>query len=206
VAGDGPIVSVASILETLARAVLFLGVTVGLGQYLSGPIVHLASRLQRGILLIFGLALCFTLAYAAELVGLAGIVGAFAAGVMLDPRGEGVRTPEDQATLSELIQPLSTLFVPLFFVLMGMKVDLASVADMGILRLGALLLLSAIAGKLIAALGAMGGEVNRMAVGIGMIPRGEVGLIFAGVVSGLTLKNERSFPRGFSLPLWSWSW
>jgi Kef-type K+ transport system membrane component KefB len=70
----------------LLRAVLFLGITVGLGPLLAGPIVRLAARTgQPGILLVFGLALCFMLAFAAELVGLAGIIGAFAAGLLLDP-------------------------------------------------------------------------------------------------------------------------
>ena len=195
--GGGSGVSVASILGILARAILFLGVTIGLGRYLTAPLVRLASWTgQRGILLVFGLTLCFTLAFAAELVGLAGIIGAFAAGVMLDPYGEGVRTPEDQATLSELMHPLSALFVPLFFVLIGMKVALGNIADPAILLLGTMLVVTAIAGKLVAALGVLQGGVDRLAVGIGMVPRGEVGLVFAGIGSTLSLKGEAVISPG----------
>ncbi|HWT81358.1 MAG TPA: cation:proton antiporter, partial [Candidatus Methylomirabilis sp.] len=153
-ASGGSGVSVVLILGILVRAILFLGVTIGLGRYLTAPFVRLASWTgEPGILLVFGLALCFSLAFAAELVGLAGIIGAFAAGVMLDPYGEGVRTPEDQATLSELMHPLATLFVPLFFVLIGMKVALGNIADPAILLLGTMLVVAALAGKLLATLG-----------------------------------------------------
>jgi Kef-type K+ transport system membrane component KefB len=196
-ASGGSGLSVASILGILARGVLFLGVTIGLGRFLTAPMVRLASWTgQRGILLVFGLTLCFTLAFAAEIVGLAGIIGAFAAGVMLDPYGEGVRAPEDQATLSELMHPLSSLFVPLFFVLMGMKVELGNIADPTILLLGTMLVVTAIAGKLVAALGVLKGGVNRLAVGIGMVPRGEVGLVFAGIGSALRLKGEAIITPG----------
>jgi Kef-type K+ transport system membrane component KefB len=196
-ASGGSGMSVVSILWILVRAVLFLGVTIGLGRFLSAPIVRLASWTgQRGILLVFGLSLCFTLAFAAEMVGLAGIIGAFAAGVMLDPYGEGVRAPGDQGTLAELMHPLSTVFVPLFFVLIGMKVALGNMADPTILLLGAMLVVSAFAGKLLAALGVLEGGVNRLAVGIGMVPRGEVGLVFAGIGSSLSLKGEAVISPG----------
>ncbi len=196
-ANGGSGMSVVSILWILVRAILFLGVTIGLGRFLSAPMVRLASWTeQRGILLVFGLTLCFTLALVAEMVGLAGIIGAFAAGVMLDPYGEGVRAPEDEASLSELMHPLSTLFVPLFFVLIGMKVALGNIADPTILLLGTVLVVSAFAGKLLAGLGVLKGGVNRLAVGIGMVPRGEVGLVFAGIGSSLSLKGEAIISPG----------
>jgi Kef-type K+ transport system membrane component KefB len=176
------------VLGILSRAVLFLGVTIGLGRFCAGPIVRLAAWTgQRGFLLVLGLALCFSLAYAAERVGLAGIIGAFAAGVLLDPYGKGVRTPADVATLSELMHPLGMFFVPLFFVMMGLQVDLGNLANRAILLLGAGLVGSALIGKLVAPLGVVGGGVNRLAIGMGMVPRGEVGLIFAGVGSSLML-------------------
>jgi Na+:H+ antiporter len=173
------------------KAVAFLGVTVGLGHYVSGPIVRLAARTgQRGILLVFGLALCFTLAFVAERLGLAGIVGAFAAGLLLDPYGEGVRTRAEEATLSELLHPLSSLFVPLFFVLMGIQVDLGSLVTPDSVAFGGVLMLVAVAGKLACAAGVVGRGINRLAVGIGMVPRGEVGLIFAGIGAALTLDGQ----------------
>src|SRR5262249_26223980 len=92
------------IFAVIWEGVLFLGITVFAGHFLAGPIVRLAARTgEHGIILIFGLALCFTLAFIAEWIGLADIIGAFAAGLMLDPYGQGVRTKEEEATLSELV-------------------------------------------------------------------------------------------------------
>ena len=189
--------SVMAIGGILLRAVLFLGITVGLGQLLSNHIVRWVARTGKpDILLVIGLSLCFILAYAAELIGLAGIIGAFAAGLMLDPYGQGVRTREEEAALSELMHPLSALFVPLFFVLMGIQVDVTSLANPEVIALGAVLMVCALAGKLICGLGVVGGGVNRLAIGIGMIPRGEVGLIFAGIGVRLTLGDKPLLTQG----------
>jgi Kef-type K+ transport system membrane component KefB len=153
--------------------------------------VRLAARTgHREIMLVLGLALCFTLAFVAEQVGLAGIIGAFAAGLFLDPYGSGVRTREEDATLTELLHPLSSLFVPLFFVLMGIQVDVGSLTSLPVLGFGLVLILCAFVGKLACALGVFGGGVSRLAVAIGMIPRGEVGLIFAGIGTTLTLADQ----------------
>jgi Kef-type K+ transport system membrane component KefB len=137
------------------------------------------------MLLIFGIALCFMGAYIAERIGLADIIGAFAAGVFLDPYGVDIRAKTADVTLRELLSPLSDVFVPLFFVLMGLQVDLRSLAEPSALGLGALLIVGDIAGKLLCGVGVVGRGINRLAVGIGMIPRGEVGLIFAGIGASL---------------------
>jgi Kef-type K+ transport system membrane component KefB len=173
------------------RAVLFLGLTVALGHMLSNPIVRLVARTGHPeMMLVVGLGLCFTLAFAAELVGLADIIGAFAAGLLLDPYGTGVRTREEDATLTELLHPLSSFLVPLFFVLMGLKVELGSLANPTTLGFGGILLLCALAGKLACAFGVLEHGLNRLAVAIGMVPRGEVGLIFAGIGTRLTLEGQ----------------
>jgi len=179
------------VIGIVLKATLFLGATIGLGHRLSGPIVRLAGRTgQPGIFLVVGLAICFSLAFAAELIGLAGIIGAFAAGLLLDPYGEGVRARDEEATLSELLHPLSSLLVPLFFVLMGIQVDLASVANRESLGFGTMLILVAVVGKLACAAGVIGRGVNRLFVAVGMIPRGEVGLIFAGIGASLTVGGQ----------------
>ena len=173
------------------KAVGFLGITVLLGHFLSAKIVGVvAGKDEHGMLLILGITLCFMGAYIAEVIGLADIIGAFAAGVFLDPYGVGIRTKTARVTLRELLTPLSDLFVPLFFVLMGLQVDLVSLADPSALGLGALLIVGAIAGKLICGFGVIGRGVNRLAVGIGMIPRGEVGLIFAGIGASLAIAGQ----------------
>jgi Kef-type K+ transport system membrane component KefB len=173
------------------RGLLFLGTAAVLGHFLSHPFLRLAARTGHPeVMLVLGLGLCFTLAYMAELIGLAGIIGAFAAGVLLDPYGTGVRTREEDATLAELLHPLSSLFVPLFFVLMGVQVDLKGLASFTVLSFGVILILCALAGKLACAVGPLERGTNRLAVGIGMIPRGEVGLIFAGIGARLTFEGQ----------------
>jgi Kef-type K+ transport system membrane component KefB len=127
---------------------------------------------------------------------LAGIIGAFAAGLMLDPYGKGVRVREEKATLSELLHPLSSLFVPLFFVLIGIQVHLGSLASPVVFGFGIVLTICALVGKLACALGVVGRGVNRLAVAIGMIPRGEVGLIFAGIGTSLTIGGEPVLSQG----------
>lgn len=188
--GAGGISSV-TVIGILLRAIVFLGITVGVGHFFSGQILRFAAWTRRhGMLLIFALALCFTLAYIAEKLGLADIIGAFAAGLMLDPYGKGVRTRQEEAALSELLQPLSQIFVPLFFVLMGTHVHLKTASGFIVLGFGLVLIVSALVGKLACALGVTRPGVNRLAVGIGMIPRGEVGLIFAGIGTSMTLRGQ----------------
>jgi Kef-type K+ transport system membrane component KefB len=190
-AAGGAALSGAAIVGILLRAILFLGLTVTLGHFLSSPIVRVAARTGHPeVMLVLGLALCFTLAFVAEQVGLADIIGAFAAGLLLDPYGRGVRTREEDATLAELLHPLSSLFVPLFFVVMGLQVDLGSLASLSALGFGLVLILCAFAGKLACAVGVRGRGVSRLAVAIGMMPRGEVGLIFAGIGTTLTLAGQ----------------
>jgi Kef-type K+ transport system membrane component KefB len=190
-AAGGEALSGAAIGGILLRALLFLGISVGLGHFLSNPLVRVVARTGHPeVMLVLGLALCFTLAFVAERVGLADIIGAFAAGLLLDPYGRGVRTRQEDATLAELLHPLSSLFVPLFFVVMGIQVDLGSLANLPALGFGLVLILCAFAGKLACALGVLTGGVSRLAVAIGMIPRGEVGLIFAGIGTTVTLAGQ----------------
>jgi Kef-type K+ transport system membrane component KefB len=190
-AGSGPALTGGAIALIVVRAAVFLGASAAIGHFFSGPIVRLIGRLGHPeMLLVVGLSLCFTLAFVAEAIGLAAIVGAFAAGLLLDPYGRGVRTHEETATLAELVHPIAALFVPLFFVLMGIQVDLLALTTAPSMGLGAILVAAAIAGKLACALGVLDRGVDRLAVAVGMIPRGEVGLIFAGIGTSLTLDGR----------------
>jgi len=167
----------------LAKALLFLGGALVLGVAVSPRLFALAGRLRgSGLLLTTALVFCFVLAYLASAVGLAAIVGAYAAGLVLEA---------DKRRLAELVRPIGTLLVPVFFVLMGMRVELGSFAHPDVLGLALLLTLAAIAGKQACALGGLGAALDRLSIGIGMIPRGEVGLIFANLGLSLTLHGER---------------
>jgi Na+:H+ antiporter len=172
----------------VAKAVLFLGLALALGQVVSPRLFGFASRLHgRGVLLATALVFCFALSYVAALIGLAAIVGAYAAGLILEDVHYRPFTERGERELEELLQPIGTFLVPLFFVLMGMRVDLTAFAHSEILGLAALLTVAAIAGKQACALGALGGKLDRLTIGLGMIPRGEVGLIFANIGLGLTI-------------------
>jgi Kef-type K+ transport system membrane component KefB len=138
-----------------------------------------------------GLALCFLLSWVADLIGLAPIVGAFAAGLLLEDVHYRDFTDRGEHTLEELVHPISSFLVPIFFVLMGMRTDLRAFAQPGVLGLAAALTVAAIVGKQVCGLGVVGSSVDRVTVGIGMIPRGEVGLIFANKGLELVAGGER---------------
>jgi Kef-type K+ transport system membrane component KefB len=89
--------------------------------------------------------------------------------------------------LEEMLHPISTILVPVFFVMMGMRVQLGAFARRDVLLLAGLLTAAAVIGKQACSLGVTGRGLDRLSIGIGMIPRGEVGLIFAGIGATLTL-------------------
>ncbi|HTG86481.1 MAG TPA: cation:proton antiporter, partial [Pyrinomonadaceae bacterium] len=103
----------------------------------------------------------------------------------------------NERDLGDLLQPVSTVLVPIFFVLMGLKVDLRLFARVELLGLATALTVAAIVGKQICSLGVVERGVNRLAIGLGMIPRGEVGLIFAGIGATLMLPTA----SGVSAPV-----
>ena len=190
-ADQGVPIAVGAIAFVFLKAIGFLGSALVLGATLSPRLFNLAARLRgRGILLTTALVFCFVLSYLASVIGLAPIVGAYAAGLILEDLHWREFTARGEHGLEELVQPVATLLVPVFFVLMGMRVELAAFARVEVLGLAALLTLAAVIGKQACSLGAYGG-LDRLSVGIGMIPRGEVGLIFAGIGLTLTVGGER---------------
>jgi Kef-type K+ transport system membrane component KefB len=199
-AAQGAPFSVWSVARITAAALAFLLGALALGVFVAPRLFSTASLLQgRGVLITVSLSLCFALAWASSFIGLAPIVGAFAAGLILedvhfkDFAGRGERSLED------LIRPISDFLVPIFFVLMGLRTDLGAFSSGGSLELAAALIVVAIIGKQACALGVLMPGVDRLTVGIGMIPRGEVGLIFAGVGAGLTLDGTPVIgPSSFS--------
>ncbi|MCS7466356.1 cation:proton antiporter [Stieleria sp. ICT_E10.1] len=143
----------------------------------------------RHLKLLFPLALAFLLAWVAGIIGLAPIVGAFAAGLIL--REDHFKF-DSQHSMEGLIAPLEKIFAPIFFVLMGMQVDLRSFTDINTLWLALGLSVVAIVGKL--ACGIVSGRgADRWTIGLGMIPRGEVGLIFASIGRGFGVLSGSLF-------------
>lgn len=190
-AGGGGI-SGMEILFIVAKAVAFFVGAIGIGLYVSPRLFHLASKLRgSGLLLATSIMFCFFLSYLATLIGLAPIVGAFSAGLILDEVHYQDFLDRGEHTIDELIAPIAYFLVPIFFVLMGIRVDLATFGQVEILGLAAALTAAAIIGKQLCSLGVVQRGLNRLAVGIGMIPRGEVGLIFAGIGTTLFVDGER---------------
>jgi Kef-type K+ transport system membrane component KefB len=189
-AGSGGL-SALGVALIVIKAAGFLVLALVLGHHLAPRMFWLASRLQgRGVLLAVALAFCFGLSWLANLIGLAPIVGAFAAGLILEEVHYRELVDKGEHPLEHLVQPVAAFLVPVFFVLMGLRTDLRSFAQPGVLGLAAALTLAAIVGKQICSLGVFGVNADRLTVGLGMIPRGEVGLIFASIGRELRLHGQ----------------
>ncbi len=190
-ADRGGTLGIGSVGIIFLKAALFLAGSIGLGAMISPHLFRIASLLRaRGVLLAVGLAFCFLFAGLAAALGLAPIVGAFAAGLVLEETHSHAFVLRGEPGLDRLVEPVASFLVPVFFVLMGMRTDLSAFGRPGILALAAALTAAAIIGKQACSAGVLGKNLNRFAVGLGMIPRGEVGLIFANVGLGLTSQGR----------------
>lgn len=193
--GSGGGVGFGDILWIIFKAALFLALAVIVGRYWSSRVFHYAARLRvPGAMLTLCICFCFAVATISGLVGLAPIVGAFAAGVVLEEVHYRPFTMRGERRIQELLYPINTLIVPVFFVLMGLRVDLRSFASPTVLGFAALITVAAIVGKQVCGLGVLEKGVDRLVIGVGMIPRGEVGLIFAGMGSTLLLNGQPILP------------
>jgi Kef-type K+ transport system membrane component KefB len=173
-----------------AKAVLFLLLALTLGHFVVPQILRGLGKLtSKGILLTFAAFFCLSLSWIATKVGLAAIVGAFAAGLILDEVHYQPKAQRRDRSLQDLVQPVSSVLVPIFFVLMGLKVDLRQLVHVDVLGFAAGLTVAAIIGKQICSLGVIQRRIDRLTIGLGMMPRGEVGLIFAGIGSTLMLPS-----------------
>jgi Kef-type K+ transport system membrane component KefB len=186
-AATGTALGAGAIVMIVAKAVLFLVGALVVGSYLSPRVFRGALALKsKGIVLSLALAFCFGLSWLALLAGLAPIVGAFAAGLVLEEAHFEGHVKRGEHHLHESLQPLMVLLVPVFFVRMGMMVDLRSMLDGRVIVLALLLTVAAILGKLACAIPVPKG-MSGLTVGLGMMPRGEVGLIFAAIGAQLVL-------------------
>lgn len=183
-AGEGGGADVGDVAWIAVQALAFVGFVAWLGTHATRQFsVHLErlnDALPLPVPLNVALILMLGLAASASIIGLAGIIGAFLAGMVLAESRE-------RFDLERQTRPIYEFLVPFFFVFTGSQVDLAAFRDTGVVGLAAAITAIAIVSKLAGAGGAMWGSGARgMAiVGIGMVPRGEVGLIVAGL--GLSL-------------------
>ena len=188
-------VNIYNITFTIVSASLFLIATISLGPFFIRSFVKLFHRLDIIEAKMFvSYLFVMVMAWVANLSGLATIIGAFAAGLILHDTyfehwNEGENCP---VTIKDLIMPLEVILVPIFFVLMGLQVKLETFLEIDVVLLAAGLLVAAILGKLFSGFGAFKSK-NRLAIGVGMMPRGEVGLIFAAIGKSLGVLNDELF-------------
>jgi len=180
----------ADILLIVAKALVFLAAALGAGSFLSPRLFRRALALRStGVVQALALSFCFGLSALALLAGLAPIVGAFAAGLVLEESHFEEHRRRGEPALHHSLAALTGLLVPVFFVRMGMLVDVSSFLKPSVISFALLLTVAAALGKWVCGL-VVPGEVGRWPVAFGMMPRGEVGLIFAGIGAQLVL-NER---------------
>jgi Kef-type K+ transport system membrane component KefB len=170
---SGRAVSVGGVALTSAIAVGFIVVALVLGNLFVPPFFRFVDRVEAsGTLGIAALAFAFLMAALAAMAGSATIIGAFAAGLVLHNTPQ--RSRIDSATTS-----LGHFFVPIFFAVVGAAVELGTLANLHALAIGGALVGVGIAGKVIAGFGPFWFKGRKLLIGVAMIPRGEVGLIFA---------------------------
>jgi Kef-type K+ transport system membrane component KefB len=176
------------IVALVAKTIGFLVLAMVLGVRLTPTWFHQAARLRTGgALLAVGLCFCFFLSWAASAIGLAALVGAFAAGLVLEDTHSSIFVQQGQRPLGELLQPMTSFLVPVFFVLVGFRMNIGAFRDPAVLAFAVALTIAAVVGKLSCAIGVLNAGVRRLSVAVGMIPRGEVTLVFAALGSTLRI-------------------
>lgn len=185
-----------AVLQILGLSTLFILAVMYAGPYVLRTLIAMMHGLQTHEAKIFvTFIFVMGLAWFADLVGLATIIGAFAAGLIMNDdyfRGWKSDPQYGRETIKSLMDPLEAILVPIFFVLIGLQVKLESFLSVEVWLFASGLTVAAIIGKLVCGLVA-GKGLNRFAIGIGMMPRGEVGLIFASIGKGLGVIDSQLF-------------
>ncbi|MCC6263093.1 MAG: cation:proton antiporter [Bryobacterales bacterium] len=184
-------VNYSEVAAIVGKAVIFLAAALIAGRFIHIRLLSFGKRFKAsGVPLALAMSHCFFWAGLAGVIGLAPIVGAFAAGLVLEESDYREFISRGGDTIERLIHPISSVLVPIFFVMMGLRVDLSVFADPVVLLEAAGITVVAIVGKQMCSLGVIEKGLNRLVIGIGMIPRGEVGLIFTGIGATLMVNGE----------------
>jgi Kef-type K+ transport system membrane component KefB len=183
-------VDVLNVIYLIVSATVFLVGAILLGKFFNKTFVAIADLLQtRGNLIIPAFIFAFFMAFIGNAIHLEAILGAFAAGLVLDET-------DKRKELDEQVKPIADIFVPIFFVTVGARVDLGVLNPIvpenreGLI-IASFLIVVAIIGKIVTGWAVFGQPgINRLAIGIGMIPRGEVGLVFAAIGTASGVLNK----------------
>ena len=183
-------IEIANVIYLIIGAAAFLVGSILVGRLLSPLFVALVDQLKtRGQVLISSLVFAFVLSYIAAAIQLEAILGAFAAGLIIAETSK-------RKELEEQISPVADMLVPIFFVSVGAHTDISVLnplnpANREGLIVASFLVVVAIIGKIVTGFVVFGQPgINRLAIGVGMIPRGEVGLVFAGVGAASGVLSE----------------
>ena len=172
----------------LLKTALFLVAVVIFGTRLLAKTIKFLARLDPdNIKLLYPFALLMLLAWLADIIGLAAIIGAFAAGVIIKEESFSGLVPE--RSVESILAPIEGVLAPIFFVLIGLQVNVTTLANVKVLLTGLVLTAVAVAGKLASSLGVRG-KADRLIVGIGMLPRVEVALIVASMGKSLGVLDD----------------
>lgn len=183
------------ILRILAMAIVFFPLSLWLGPILLRRMIAWftfvdpwEAKLLTSFIFIMGFS------WLATLVHMSTIIGAFIAGIILhegffESREHELKNPQ---SIRNLLAPFEAIFAPLFFVLIGIQVRIETFLDMQVLYFSLCLIAAAILGKLVSGLGGNRRD-DRLLIGIGMIPRGEVGLVFASVGKSIHIISDNLF-------------
>lgn len=210
------------IIQLVLKAFGFLAGAVILGRLFAEKISKLFSNISSGSGMKITIALAFALSYAylATLVGLAPIVGAFAAGLILDAvcfrnydfppivhelkRIRGFDNEDKQkidnliekhthSHVEDLVKSVGLVLIPIFFVYTGLQIDFSYLLNPGLYFNAFVISVFAIAGKVVAGIAVKGNRLEKLLVGVSMVPRGEVGLVFASVGKSLNVISNELF-------------
>ena len=210
------------LLELTLKSFGFLAGALIIGSIITKPLSRSLSKVHTGIgmKLTFALGLALIFGYLAELFGLEAIIGAFAAGLLLDAvHFESFADPEviddlkalefkskkdrervlrvinkhKHLHIEDLINSIGLVFIPAFFVYIGLQVEIESLLEPKLYLIAGIIALTAIVAKAVAGLAAKGSFNEKMLVGFSMVPRGEVGLIFASTGRALGVLNDELF-------------
>ncbi|MCP3867117.1 MAG: cation:proton antiporter [Gammaproteobacteria bacterium] len=188
-------VEFSEITRTITLAFFFIFSVILMGPTIIRWLIRLLRKLDvMEAKLFISFIFVMTVAWIANTVGLATIVGAFAAGLLLQDNQFNAWGDHrhHKYSIKELFAPLEAILVPVFFVLMGIQVKLETFLNWEVVILALGLIVIGIGGKVVAGLGVDKGY-NRLAVGIGMMPRGEVGLVFASIGKSLGVMDTAMF-------------
>jgi Kef-type K+ transport system membrane component KefB len=174
-------------------SILFLSGAIFMGLKLAPLLGYYTTHMKvEGRKLAMAIVFCLLLSYIANLIGLATIVGAFAAGLILrEVRFRDLKGGEHG--MQEILRPASFIFVPIFFLLIGMQIKLELFYDLHVLKVSLAITLAAIIGKQVCGFCVLEKGLNRIAIGVAMIPRGEVTLIFAGIGKSIGVISDTIF-------------